>query len=527
MTRIVHKALNIWHTDIHWNYLQTSTKFVNDDDVKSNTKGERTSLFTQASNFRTNYAQQRYNPNPSVTGRALTSEELEISEDDTILHCAWRACLTGNVDDALLVRDELRVYLNLVGLNFSNETRFQSSLKDVKIWKFGIRMLRYFQAYRMLRTFYGLKLFTATDYVNLDRFFFWVADYFQRRNVDVNLGQYFVNRDNDNYNFSTTAGNQNSGAGILSPNGEFLWMDANGVLQHPILDLEEKWNNRREAETFIYYSIGLEYKHFGHSLTPANINWSNTSVTFTTQPQIESAIQKFIDSGYRYDFETLVYAVRPSGAQSDTSRWADNYNNGTNQPDKTEIQNAISYPSAYLNMMIQKGYSAKLCGEKSILDAKTRDGYGQTRSPNTDKTLKLIADFYIGVQRGERVIYGTKNANDLNLDVRIGFYEPSANGIGANRRWYMRTNWYLGLGMYQASKGDNDWVKRLQDTYLWNHTRVDGRVGYPPLAQQKGIGAWSADYQTQGHGWTVASLWEKGMIEFNKKVNPFYNTITK
>jgi hypothetical protein len=493
--------INLYYTNRELSFLQSRNTFVTDDDYTTNSKGERDIIEGRADSFLVNYVSQRFFPNPEVpAGQEIQPNELDVpdTEDYEMPDCAyWYFLFQGSVYGNI-VKSELLVHARNFTLDFSDDTRWaigglgQGSVFNIAVWLHKI-----FLSYTFTRN-----LFSDAEKTEMDRWFFWIADYFQRRNIDYAINRFFVDRPNGDYTLSAY-GNSQGMNDIVGYTHYFGDGTAGNAVRYWHFSLG---NNRRWSMAYLFGVISFHLEYWSsNSLTPSNINQSNTLITFTTQPQIDNAIAQFYTSVDLFAHEFIKFCMYPDGAVSDMYRWSD-------APTFDEHESGMGYGFDALICVLRIGDLQKRHGLTSIWDYSTTEGIYNSTDGVTEKSIRLSVHTFCKLQRHELTWYGS--ATTFTEGFRLDFRNPNAT----NYKQWTTIYCILPFSQYIASF-DVNFALYLIETYMFQY-------GTPFEFFQRGLNGAFLFPQMGPHGLFIAGFFDKSLTEFDRDLNPYLGTFS-
>jgi hypothetical protein len=494
----------MYYTDRELKFLRSRTTFVTDGDFVTNSRGERAVIESRANSFLSNYAAQRFNPNPTLTTEIPYGvvEEPNVETYQIADAAYWYFLYRGRTYGDL-VKQELLYQSRLWTTDFSNEVRWsEGELSQGGVFNIAVLCHKYLLAYIFTK-----ELFSATEKVEMDRWLFWIADYFQRRLIDYDLNRLFEGRPVGNYTISNFGNNQDMAS--VQGNTHCLYdATAGNKVRYWAYAIG---NNRRWAMIYTFSAIYFYLKFWSNnSLTPANINRNNTTVIFSTQPQIDAAIQQFYTSADLVSKEFVKFSIYPDGSLSDYYRWSD-----VGNPDY-EHESGTTYACSALVMLCRLGDLQKRHQLRSIWDYSTKEGVYNSTDGATEKSLRLAIHTFCKLQRHELEWYGTDTTAKAQNNYRLDFYQPTASTY----KQYTCMNGFIPFAQYCASF-DKEFASYLKNTYLFRYNNA----AFDLPNRQRGFGGAFAQPQTSAHGFMVAIYFDKALTEFDPEANPYLGKI--
>ncbi|MCU0443937.1 MAG: hypothetical protein MUE85_03400 [Microscillaceae bacterium] len=495
----------------HWQSLELTQEelidlrkrniFIHNGDYLPNSPGEIDFLQAKAQSFLNHPEQYRFDL-PTAT---QCVNDLEAQKKDEILFAAYGYLLRQENQYGEAVKRELLYHAQLPMLDFSNENIWcMEVMNEAKIFHVAV------WAHRMLKSFiYTLPLFNPEERLKMERWFFWLGDYFQRRDVDAYLNRLFQNRYAGDYTPTEIANQSNQKKGLGYDTRNITHLTETGAEGNHVYSWSLRWNNRKTAMVLLFGAIGIHLKKNGHLLTPQNINQNNVSLKFAQSSEITAKIDRLIQSAYLYGQEFIKFGMYPDGTTSDMFRFTDNQN------DIEQHEQGVVYAACSLANLITLADYQKRAGLPSLFDYQTTEGKYNTISPSP-KNLKLGVNTILKIQRREVNWYGTNNPANLNENYRL---DAKIQVFSNARRNFSFAAWFIPLGMYEASR-DRAFVQHLQDTYLYKYSSS----GFPAPETVKGTGAFIARPQMGAHGGYCVLLFMYALREFDK-LNPYGGVI--
>jgi hypothetical protein len=478
-------------------FLRQRKIFTQEADYQPNSPGELSFLQTKAQSFLNNPSQYRFEL--PFTNQCIT--DLEAQKKDEILFAAYWYLLKQEANYGKAVKQEILYHAQSPMLDFSNENIWcMEVMNEAKIFHVAV------WAHRMLKSFtYTLPLFSQEERLIAERWFFWLGDYFQRRDLDANLNRLFQDRYRGNYTPSETANKTYSNRGLGYNTKNNTYMTETGVAGNQVYAWSLRWNNRRATMALLIGAIGIHLKKNKNLLTYQNVNQKNTFLKFSQNLEIEAKLDRMIQSAYLYGQEFIKFAMYPDGTTSDMNRFTDGNN------DIEQHEQGVVYQACALANLITLADYQKRAGLPSLFDYQTTEGKYNTIS-QTPKSLKLGVNTILKIQRREVNWYGTNNKANLNENYRL---DAHIKIFGNARRNFAFASWFIPLGLYEASR-DKAFAQHLQDTYLYKYTPA----GFPAPETLKGTGAFINRPQMGPHGAYALLLFPYALREFDNS-NPY------
>jgi hypothetical protein len=490
-----------WHsldlTQEELSYLRQRKIFVQDGDYQLNNPGEITFLQQKAKNFLNNPREFRFEL--PFTNQCIN--DLEAQKKDEILFAAYWYLLKQQTSYGEAVKQEILYHAQSSMLDFSNERIWcMEIMNEAKIFHVAV------WAHRMLKSFiYTMPLFSQEERLRVERWFFWLGDYFQRRDLDAHLNRLFQDRYQGNYTPTEAANKVYNYRGLGHNTKNITHLTETGTEGNQVYAWSLRWNNRRTTMALLIGAIGIHLKKDKHLLTYLNVNQKNTSLKFSQNTEIEAKLDRLIQSAYLYGQEFIKFGMYPDGTTSDMYRFTDGNN------DIEQHEQGVVYDACSLANLITLADYQKRAELPSLFDYQTTEGKYNTIS-QTPKSLKLGVNTILKIQRREVNWYGTHNKANLNENYRL---DANIKVFSNARRNFAFASWFIPLGLYEANR-DKVFAQRLQDTYLYKYTPA----GFPHPETLKGTGAYINRPQMGPHGTYALLLFPYALREFDDS-NPY------
>lgn len=299
---VTQQELNIWKARAASTLTSGTTNYRVKGDVSANSPGDWNRIVANANTFKSNPAAERYKAHETTTTCIQQGSAGEPHLGEKLRDAAFAYLVTGDVTYRDAVRTELLAQAAEPSTDFSNTSRWCSNvIRDVNPGFFTAAWLtRLLFAYDYIRSSLG-----AADKARLEKWFFNAAEYFQARNVDVDLQKIWQNRYNGlyepNYNSNgTTYYDIDLGAHTTHYGGPAF---ANLSLWH---------NNRRSVMTSFFTSVGVMLG-VENNVVPGEVGLTSSALA--------AKVNLFKDRGKLFVKEWLMFSVRADGTVGEMERW--------------------------------------------------------------------------------------------------------------------------------------------------------------------------------------------------------------
>ncbi|CAA9298599.1 MAG: hypothetical protein AVDCRST_MAG56-5222 [uncultured Cytophagales bacterium] len=470
---VTQQELNIWKARAGSTLTSGTTNYRVKGDVSANSPGDWSRIVANANTFKSNPAAERYKAHETTTTCIQQGSSGEPHLGEKLRDAAFAYLVTGDVTYRDAVRTELLAQAAEPSTDFSNTSRWCSNvIRDVNPGFFTAAWLtRLLFAYDYIRPSLG-----AADKARLEKWFFNAAEYFQARNVDVDLQKIWQNRYNGlyepNYNSNgTTYYDIDLGAHTTHYGGATF------------ANLSKWHNNRRSVMTSFFTSVGVMLG-VENNVVPAEVGLTSSALA--------AKVNLFKERGKLFVKEWLMFSVRADGTVGEMERW-----------ESTLPEQGWQYALILVDHVLMIADHLARAGDPELYNYTTSAGkYGTEGGP---KSLQATATHMLKYVDRTLNRYATDQAaRSTDNNYRIDAISPLEGKHYVFDTWVAQSNLYW----------KNAYLKSI-------YTRqATGTSAYPANATGSGqYNAW-----TGGFGVFPGKLFMFGQLE--NVVNPYATSTT-